>query len=262
MIKVGVAIPIAESVEPVVLQSMLSVVGYAASKGIQITDIGITHREIIDTARNRLTESFLGTEAEWLFWMDSDMTFPKESLLKLLKVAEDKKSKLVTGVYYQRKLPYFPVLWSRGDQLSSGRISAEGSKKTEMNKYAGAYCFPNPDKKEPFKVHAAGFGCALIHRSVFEVMDRPWFKTMPGICSEDFYFFVNAREMGFELWAEPTIDLGHLANRSVVKKTDFLKEYKNSNITADKIVKSKGEKKNVRKKRNRNYNQKISTKDS
>lgn len=231
--QVSIAVPVADSVPAITLQSMLSVVNYASVNGIEIRDIGVTHRHLIDDARNGLTESFLSTDTEWIFWMDSDMTFPKETLVELFKVAEEKNSKMVTGIYYQRKNQNFPVLWSRGAETESGAISGLENKRSKTNKYVGSFMFPHPDKKEPFKVHAAGFGCVLVHRSVFEILDRPWFKFLPGVCSEDFYFFVNAQEAGFELWATPTLDLGHIGDAPVITKKDFLSKLDKSNLEVD-----------------------------
>ncbi len=232
---VSIAVPVAQLVEPVVLQSMMGLVNFAALNGIKIVDIGVTKGQLIDDARNGLAETFLATSTEWLFWMDSDMTFPKETLVELFKVAEEKKAKMVTGVYYQRKMNNFPVLWSRGSETESGQISGMENTRAKTNKYVGAFMFPHPDKKEPFKAHAAGFGCVLVHRSVFEVMNRPWFVTKPGVHSEDFYFFVEAQEMGFELWVAPTLDLGHLGDAPIITKKDFLAKLEKSNIDIDAI---------------------------
>lgn len=231
--EVSIAIPIAESVPPKTLQSMLGVVNYAAINGIKIVDIGITERQMIDDARNGLAESFLGSSTEWIFWMDADMIFPKETLVELFKVAEEKDAKMVTGVYYQRKGLNFPVLFSRGAETETGGVSGMENKRSLTNKYVGAFLFPHPEKKEPSKCHAAGFGCVLIHRSVFEILDRPWFKFLPGVCSEDFYFFVNAGEAGFELWYTPKLDLGHIADAPVVTKKDFLSKLEKTNLEVD-----------------------------
>lgn len=231
--QVSIAVPVADSVPAVTLQSMLSVVNYAAVSGIEVVDIGVTHRHLIDDARNGLVESFLATNTEWIFWMDSDMTFPKETLVELFKVAEEKNTKMVTGIYYQRKNQNFPVLWSRGDATESNGVSGLENKRSKVNKYVGSFAFPHPDKKEPFKVHAAGFGCVLVHRSIFEVLDRPWFKFIPGVCSEDFYFFVNAQEAGFELWATPTLDLGHIGDAPIITKKDFLAKLEKSDFAID-----------------------------
>ncbi len=234
---VSIAIPCAQLVDPVTLQSMLGVVNYSAFNGITIVDIGVTKGQMIDDARNGLTESFLGTSTEWLFWMDSDMVFPKETLVELFKVAEEKNTKLVTGVYYQRKANNFPVLWSRGAELESGSKSGLTEKRSETNKYVGAFMFPHPDKKEPAMAHAAGFGCVLVHRSVFETLDRPWFKFIQGVCSEDFYFFVNAKEAGFQLWYTPTIDLGHIGDAPIITKKDFHAKLEKSNLAVDTLKK-------------------------
>lgn len=231
--QIAIAIPVAESVQPKVMQTILAAVAFAARNGVEITDIGVTQREMIDKARNALTEAFLGTSTEWLMWFDSDMTFPKETITELLKVAEEKNAKMVSGIYYQRKGQNLPVLWSRGSETESGQISGEGSKKSEYNKYVGSFMFPDPDKKQPFKAHAAGFGCVLVHRSVFEVMPRPWFRFIEGGCSEDFYFFVEAKEKGFELWVTPVLDLGHIGDPPVITKADFFKKLENNKLTVD-----------------------------
>ena len=235
---VSLAIPIAQIVDPKTYQSSMALVNYSARNGVDIKDIGITERMLIDDARNLLAETFLKGSTEWIFWMDSDMTFPEDTLVKLFKVAEEKKAKMVTGIYYQRKGLNYPVLWSRGEELEeSGTKTGLNSPRAKTNKYVGTFVFPHPDKKEPFTVHAAGFGCVLIHRSVFEIMSRPWFKFIKGECSEDFYFFVNAQELGFELWAEPTIDLGHIGDVPVIKKADFHRNAAKMNIEVDVIKK-------------------------
>lgn len=232
----SIAIPIAQVVEPKVLQTMLAMVNHSANNGIKINHIGITERALIDDARNTLTETFLKSPTEWLFWMDSDMTFPEDTLVKLFQVAESKKAKMVTGIYYQRKGMNYPVLFSRGEDLEeSGTKTGIHTERGKINKYVGTFVFPHKDKKEPFKVHSAGFGCVLIHRNVFEVMPRPWFQFIKGTCSEDFYFFVNAQELGFELWAEPTINLGHIGDAPVITKEDFWRNGNKANIEVDTI---------------------------
>ncbi len=237
---VSIAIPIADSVDHRVLQSMLGLVNYSAINGINIMDIGVTHRQMIDDARNNLTETFLATPTEWLFWMDSDMTFSKETLVELFKVAEEKDAKIVTGVYYQRKGLNFPVLWSRGADLEDGGKSCDDSPRAITNKYVGSFLFPHPDKQEPAKAHAAGFGCVLVHRTVFEMMNRPWFKFLPKICSEDFYFFVEAAELGFQLWYTPKPELGHIGDSPVITKKDFHKNLEKANLGI-RTLKSAGE---------------------
>lgn len=219
--RVAIAVPVAQLMEPKTVESMMALVNYSAINGIEIISIGTTKGMLIDDARNLLAETFLGSDIEWIFWMDSDMVFPKETLVELFKTAEEKNAKMVTGVYYQRKGKHFPVLWSRGVETESGELSGLSNKRSETNKYVGAFMFPHPDKKEASTCHAAGFGCVLLHREVLEVMDRPWFKFIPGVCSEDFYFFVNAKELGYQLWYNPVPELGHIGDAPVITKRNF-----------------------------------------
>lgn len=235
---VSIAVPCAQVVEPKTLQSMMALVNHSAKHDISIVDIGITERALIDDARNCLVETFLKSPTEWMFWMDSDMVFPEDTLVKLFKLVESKNAKMATGIYYQRKGLNYPVLWSRGEELEeTGTKTGLNSPRSKTNKYVGTFVFPHHEKKEPFKVHSAGFGCVLVHRSVFEIMSRPWFQFIKGQCSEDFYFFVNAQELGFELWAEPTIDLGHLGDAPVITKKDFWQKANKANIEVD-VVKA------------------------
>lgn len=231
----SIAVPVAQVVEPRAFASMMALVNYSANHGIKIHSIGVTERQLIEDARNTMTETFLTTPVEWMFWMDSDMTFPPDTLVKLFDLLEKKEAKMATGIYYQRLGNNMPCLWSRGQETTYGEVTGMGSEKGKENKYMGSFMIVHPDKKEPFKVHAAGFGCVLVHRSVFEMMDRPWFKFIKGICSEDFYFFVNAHELGFDLWVEPTIDLGHIGQAPVVTKVDFNRKAEKANIFVEPI---------------------------
>jgi hypothetical protein len=233
--EVSIAIPCAQVVDPKTLQSMMALVNYSANHGIKINHIGITERSLIDDARNVLAETFLKSPTEWLFWMDSDMVFPPDTLVKLFQVAEKKDAKLVTGVYYQRKGENMPCIWSRGQQTETGELTGMGTAKGLANKYAGSFLVIDPNKKEPFEVHAAGFGCVIVHRAVFEIMDRPWFRFLKDICSEDFYFFVNAQDLGFKVWAEPTIDLRHLGDAPLIGKEDFNKKATINNIYLEEL---------------------------
>lgn len=217
--KVTLLCPIAESVPPQAFQSALVVVGYAVSKQVEVGYIGITERTLVDTARNVLVKQFLKTDSdsEWAFWMDADMVLPKDTIVKLLDTAKKKNAKMVTGVYYQRGGNHWPVCWVRDPKLENGKnVSIVNKDEYDNNSHLGIFAMPGPDAKEPFLADTAGFGCCLIHRSVFEATEEPWFLFKDGKCSEDFYFFVNAKKKGFELWADPSLRIGHIGQPKVI----------------------------------------------
>lgn len=233
---VALLCPVAETVSPLVFQSALSVVGYSSHKDINIDFIGVTERTLVDMARNVLVKEFLKLNSEWAFWMDADMVLPKETLVRLLEVAKEKDAKMVTGIYFQRGKKHFPVLWLRAEKTEAGKkIIHESPDEYVNNEYLGMFALPGPEAKEPFKVRTAGMGCALIHRSVFETLDYPWFKFLEGKCSEDFYFFITAGKKGFDLWADPSLRIGHVGSPKIVYKEDCFNKLKEHNIDIESI---------------------------
>ncbi len=213
--------PIAETIPPRVFQSALAMVNYSAQCGVKIDLIGITERTLVDTARCVLAREFLKTTSDWAFWMDADTILPKETIVRLLDIAKKKDAKMVTGVYYQRGGKHWPVLWTRSPELDDGKKpQVLNREEYDQNENVGMFTVPGPEAKEPFKVHSAGFGCVLVHRNVFEATDDPWFRFIYKKCSEDFYFFVNAQKKGYDLWADPSLHIGHVGAAKVVYKED------------------------------------------
>lgn len=236
MDSVVILCPISESVAPLVFQSALSVAAYTAANGVKVEFIGVTERTLIEDARNTLTREFLKTPSEWAFWMDADMVLPKETIVRLLRVALEKDAKMVTGIYYQRGRKHWPVCWVRDPKLENGsNLVHENADEYNSNEYLGVYAVPGPEAKDPFVANTAGFGCALIHRNVFETTEDPWFQFVPGKCSEDFYFFVNAKKKGFTLWADPSLRLGHVGAPKVIYKEDCYEKLKEHNTGLEAI---------------------------
>lgn len=236
---VSLLCPIGEAVSPLTFQSALTMVGYASKNGVDIQFIGVTERTLIEKARNTLAQTFLKTESEWSFWMDADMVFPKETIVQLLKTAKAKDAKMVTGIYYQRGGKNFPVCWIRDPKLESKKaVKYINNQEYDANEYLGTFAVPGPEATEPFEVNSAGFGCALIHRNVFEATENPWFLFLPHKCSEDFYFFVNAQKKGYKLWADPIPRLGHIGEPKVVYKEDCYASMKEHEINLEPVIKS------------------------
>lgn len=219
--------PIAETVNPLTFQTAMSAMGYASRNGVKVEYVGVTERTLVDNARNALTKEFLKTKSDWSFWIDADMVIPKETIVKLLTTATEKGAKMVTGIYYQRGRKFWPVCWVRDPKLESGKsVKHINEDEYNSNEFLGTFAIPGPEAKEPFEVNTAGFGCCLIHRSVFESLDEPWFQFINGKCSEDFYFFVNAKKKGFKLLADPSLRIGHVGAPLIVYKENCYEKMK------------------------------------
>jgi hypothetical protein len=145
-------------------------------------------------ARNSIVKIALEKGFTHLLFLDTDMTFPPDTIKKLLSHNKD----IVSGLYFERYAPYRPMLRKRmpdGDGYSLVDYTQGGLVECD----------------------ALGAGCLLIKTEVFEKIGKPWFEyrlTQKGIketfLSEDIVFCERAREAGFEIHCDTSIRCGHL----------------------------------------------------
>lgn len=107
---------------------------------------------LTDTNRNAISNWFLlETEVDWLFFIDDDVEVPLDALKRLLATAHREKAAFVSGVYYMRRPPYEPLIYTAGED---GWYS---SLRPGIDYQVG----------DVIDIDASGMGCTLIHRSVF-----------------------------------------------------------------------------------------------
>ena len=160
----------------------------------------------VEHARNILIEKFLKTDCEYFLNIDADIIFLNESssdpIDKLISLNKD----IVGGVYVYKKKPFFPVF----RPLELQKIYEE------TNKFPDNFKFEIPSK--PFEVQWMGNGFKLVKREVIEKIKKQIkVPNLPMIykdeyVSEDWAFDQRARELGYSIWADPTIKLGHMGN--------------------------------------------------
>ena len=167
---------------------------------------------LITQGRSKCANFFINnTEHEYLFFLDSDIGFNPENVLKLLFHNVD----IVSGAYPMKTIPI-------------------------------RYCFdiiqPEERKGDLIKVEGNGMGFVMIHRNVFLNMAKnfPDLKYTPpsndsnvlptpselnnsyhffmehklndSFMSEDKSFFYRARMMGYDVWLDTTIKLQHVGS--------------------------------------------------
>ncbi len=152
-----------------------------------------------DTAesRNQMTAAALEEGADWLLWIDADMVFPPDGLIRLL--AHDKD---IVGADYRRRAPPYPRIGKLVDAHAPDRGLVE--------------------------VSMLGLGFMLIRANVLRRMERPWFLRMwllehatpdnpSGFSTEDGYFCGHARYLGYQVWADMDLsrEVGHIAEAPI-----------------------------------------------
>lgn len=148
----------------------------------------------IDRARNMLVETMLEKGCDWIFFLDSDVICPPDTVERLLA----HKQPIISALYYRRYPPYNPAMWVKSPQP------------TEQGKYTPIMEFP---KGQIVEADVIGLGACLIHRRVFEKLEKPWFKWTEGWekggVSEDFYFCEKAKQAGFRILVDTSILCKH-----------------------------------------------------
>lgn len=190
--KMLIAVPCMDQVPAMFAQSlaMLNKVGE--------TKLSFQVGSLIYTSRNSLATTALRMDADWVFWLDSDMVFKPDTLERLWKTAQEKDLDFVSGLYFRRVAPYSPVLFDK--------IEIEG----ELCSWSQFKEIP----QELFKIGACGFGCVLMKTDILlDVQAKHGNMFAPiGNTGEDVAFCWRARDCGYDLWCDPSVVCGHIGH--------------------------------------------------
>lgn len=196
--KVTIAVPTNRGVQPKTFQCLLDLVAHGGYEfHILVVSEGYTTAE----NRNYIAVQAANNKSDYLLMVDDDMTFPPDTLNKLI---ENKKD--ICGVAYH----------SRG---STDKIKIVPDimaiAEVDKGKYINLETETDPKYKDVFECYATGTGIILIKCEVFYKLPRPWFEFTyfpNGKCQEgeDWNFCFKAKKHGYRIYTDPTIKVGHL----------------------------------------------------
>lgn len=141
----------------------------------------------VDQIRNLIAS--WAEKFDYLFAVDSDMSFAPDTLKKLLAHNVD----VVSGLYIQRKPgQHILEIYRNGRNVPYQDIKGQGL----------------------VPVDGCGFGCVLVKSDVIRAIGYPQFVYKSALdhantVSEDTYFCLKAKEKGYKIWADTTIQCGH-----------------------------------------------------
>ncbi len=162
-------------------------------------------------ARNKVARQFVETDADWLFWLDTDMGFAPDTIEKLLEVADPVARPIVGGLCFAQKETH-------EDGLSGYRCAPRVTIMdwTDVNgvyQFAGRAHYP---VNSLVQCTGTGSACLLIHRSVFEKIAKEngptWYDpivTDEGPIGEDLSFCARAGASGFPVYVHTGVKTTH-----------------------------------------------------
>ena len=157
---------------------------------------------LIYTARNNIARNAVESGFDRVLWLDSDVIV-KPDTLERLAADMDTGLDFVSGVYFMRKLPTKPVLYSDvWWRVNQGEAEA-GSKNVEE--------IP----EGLFEIAGAGFGCCMTSaRLLNDLVNRVGAPFTPLIgVSEDLSFCLRAKQAGYKLFCDGRIRCGHVGTK-------------------------------------------------
>lgn len=156
---------------------------------------------LIYDARNLIAQKAVSEGFDRVLWLDSDMTFAPDTLLKLHQDMDTGKD-FVCGLYFKRKPPINPVICDTVERT----VGEDGSV------HASATSFVDYPKDAVFEIAGAGFGCVLtsvdLLRALVDKYGAP-FTPMMGL-GEDFSFCLRVTCIGAKMYCDSRIKLGHI----------------------------------------------------
>lgn len=200
--KILIAIPCMDMVSARFAQSL------ATLKKVGKCTVSFLMGSLIYDSRNKLAGYAVDSEADYILWLDSDMVFQPDTLERMMKVLDEHEEiDILSGLYFKRTTPFSPVLFSRLGFNAEGELEWEEMKEV-------------PD--ELVEVEGCGFGCVLMRTdSLFAIAAKEqqgnWFTPLAN-AGEDCAFCIRARENGYRIYCDPSIDLGHMAYAPVAKE--------------------------------------------
>ncbi len=213
--KILIAIPTARYIEPDTFKSIYDLI---IPEGCE-ADFQYFYGYRVDQVRNLIAD-WTVKHYDYLFAVDHDITFPANTLVKLLSHGQP----IVTGMYRQR-LPEqsLEIFRHDGTRMPLEEVNQQSNYGIDLVSIGGC-----------------GFGCVLVDKQVFVDVGYPQFEYHVALdhahtISEDSDFCRKAREKNYPIYLDSSIMCGHIGSSTfniepVVPQKSRLEELRDTDL--------------------------------
>ncbi len=187
--KLLIAVPTMDFVPVQFLQSLTALERKLKDDGIWFEEC-IISGTLVYMARDKLAGKAINGGFTHVLWLDSDMVF-NENLLEDLQMC---KKQFVSCCYNGRRPGYQSCIF----------------KSIDLNNVERFEEYP----RDPFEIEGCGFGAVLIDVEILKAVMlnfKTCFNPLPQM-GEDLAFCYRARSLGYRIFAEPNVQLGHVGH--------------------------------------------------
>lgn len=197
--KTLIAIPCMDEIDVGFVQSLMDLQTVGETKTYFLSG------SLIYEARERLAAMAVNNGFDHILWLDSDQMFKPTLMIDFVSSEKD----MVTGVIPMRRPPYIPCVYKVKDD--------ELKQVTELG-------------DRLFEVDGCGFGAVFMKTEILQKCFDKYktcFQPIYGY-GEDLSFCLRVKELGYKIYADPRIDIGHIA-KTVITKNMF----RGTNVSKD-----------------------------
>ena len=176
----------------------------------------VMRNTLIYNARNFIAKNAIEQGFDRVLWLDSDIVFEPDTLIRLSEHL-DNGLEYVSGLYFLRKIPTGPIIYS--DVWYNVKDDVVNTGAHWMEEYPEGL----------FEIAASGFGCVMTSVELLKKLQNKYgapFTPMMGL-GEDLAFCWRVKQAGIKMYCDSTIKCGHIA-QVIIDESVFQKQQKES----------------------------------
>ncbi len=202
---VFLAMPTHRDIHPYTAVSLLETQRAFHERGLPLDTAIIYGSSLPHHARTKVAYEFLRSKASLLFWVDSDMQWSAADFLRVAALTQ--QLDIVAGAYTAKADP--PLFMVKAD-LSNIQGNEQGC--LAMDGLGLGFCCMKREVVEAAAAHAPKKKFNGIDELIPHIFRYD--ETAEAAGGEDMAFFADVKALGYQLWVDPTVVLGHIGSKT------------------------------------------------
>lgn len=168
------------------------------------TEVDMNRCGLVHWNRDWVLDGFLKSDKQKLFWIDSDMVWKPDAFIRMLALSTLRDVVCAAYMAKQDDTVNFQIKGTdkpqSTDELGLFEIMGTGLGFTVMDRKVAE----EVSKDKPLKVHQGREMREVFRTDIVDGRAR----------GEDIAFFADIGELGHKIWLDPTIELGHVGQKT------------------------------------------------
>ena len=165
-------------------------------------NVAVLSNSLIYTARGDFANQAIHSRMDYMIMLDSDMVFGSHIVKALTARIEESGADMVTGLYFRRRLPTSPLIYSEVDWYENELLGAQQT----------ATVYEEWPENDVFPVEGCGMGLSILRVKTVEELARAFrmnpFTPMPRL-GEDLAFCWRMKQLRKTILCDQTIRALH-----------------------------------------------------